>query len=145
MSYAVTKVGRTFVARWEAMTAADIARLKHELESFERACRKQVVYVSVTHPGSKPPDDEARAAMVAAAESLMPKLVHLYVVIEMGSFMGSVHRSALAGMLLMSKLRKKVKVVRSLDEVLQAGSKVLGVEPHVARARLTSDGMMVAS
>lgn len=55
--------------------------------------------------------------------------------------MGSVHRSALAGMLLVSKLRNKVKVVKSLDEVLSLAAGDIGLDPNSVRSQLSAAGM----
>jgi len=141
MSYSVTKVGSMLVVRWQDMTVSDITAVRDEVSRFHRETGKPVVYVSITEEGSKPPDDDVRKAMVRSAESLMPMLAKLYVVIDTGGFMGSVHRSALAGMLLMSKLRNKVKVVKSLDEVLTLAAADIGVDMASARSQLTAAGV----
>ena len=94
MGYRVNKVGSMLVVRWQDMTLGDITAVRDEVNQFHRELGKPVVYVSITEDGSKPPDDDVRKAMVRSAESLMPVLAKLYVVIDTGGFMGSVHRSA---------------------------------------------------
>ncbi|MEQ8452791.1 MAG: hypothetical protein RLP09_28210 [Sandaracinaceae bacterium] len=141
MGYRVNKVGSMLVVRWQDMTLGDITAVRDEVNQFHRELGKPVVYVSITEDGSKPPDDDVRKAMVRSAESLMPVLAKLYVVIDTGGFMGSVHRSALAGMLLVSKLRNKVKVVKSLDEVLSLAAGDIGLDPNSVRSQLSAAGM----
>ncbi len=146
MSYSTIRVGRMLFVRWGEMTVEDIEEVKRDIEAFSITLGgRPAMYVSVTDGRSTPPDDRARVAMVRSAEELMPILSRLYVVIETQGFAGSVHRSALAGMLLVSSLRKKVKVVATVEEALEDGARDLGVELHVARAKLAASGLLEAS
>ena len=73
----------------------------------------------------------------------MPACDSLYMVLRADGFRGSVLRSAMAGMMLLSKHRKQVHVVGSMDEVLYAEGQNLGMDVDVARRQLMKDGVLL--
>lgn len=118
--------------------------IEDEVKAFMARHREPVTYASITGKDTESPGDPERRRMVAMAEELVPSLGGFYVVIDSVGFLGSVQRSTLAGMLLLtSRLRGKIKIVSSLDEVLQTeGAAGLGVDPLTARASLQRDGLL---
>lgn len=141
--YRVCRIGRLFAARWTRIDLPSLRRIEEEIEAFSAEHHEPVIYAPVSDDSTDVPDHRARSAMLALAEAFAPRLRSLYVVIEVNGFKGSMHRSGLAGMILLSKAtRGRVHVVDSLSAVLLAeGGRGLGADPMLARAAMIRDGV----
>ncbi len=144
VAHRVCKVSGLFAVRWlEAMEIDELVEIEQDLSAYMASQSAPVVYASITDRSVKPPSEVVRKHMVAMAEKLVPDLGGFYVVIESGGFAGSVQRSALAGMLLLTKLRSRIHVVASADDVLGAvGGTRRTFNAEAARSQLIRDGVL---
>lgn len=143
MSYVRSRIGRLFAVLWEETKLADIEQLRREIPEARRAAGDKLIYLSISDGHTPPPGDLERKAMVQLAEDMMPHYDALYIVLRADGFRGSVLRSAMAGMMLLSKHRKQVHVVSSIEEVLHRESDRLGVDESTARRQLAKDGLLL--
>lgn len=143
MSYVGTTVGRLFVVLWTETTLSDLDRLRREILEFRRNSGQKIVYASISDAHTPPPGDRERKALVAMAEELMDNFEAIYMVLRADGFRGSVLRSAMAGMMLVSKVRKQVFVVATIEEVLHREGARLGVDASTVRRQLAKDGLLL--
>ena len=119
-----------------------IEAVGREFAAIGQRTTGKLVYVSISDSAARPPDERTRKALVQLAEDMQQYYESCYVVLRAESFKGSVLRSAMAGMLLMSKHRKNVHVVGTIDEVLHAERGKLGADESRIRRQLQLDGVM---
>lgn len=132
-----------FAVLWEETTLADIEQLRREIPEARRSAGDKLVYLSISDSKTPPPGELERKAMVQLAEDMMPHYEALYIVLRADGFRGSVLRSAMAGMMLLSRHRKQVHVVSSVEEVLHREEASLGVDLSTARRQLAKDGLLL--
>jgi hypothetical protein len=142
LSYESKLVGRLFVVLWGETTLADIDRLRREFNDAARQAGGTVIYVSIQDATTKPPADAERKGLMQLAEDMFSKYDSLYLVLRADGFRGSVLRSTVAGMMLMSKQRSKVHVVGTLDEVLYAERDNIGVPESTVRRELANANIL---
>ena len=116
-----------------------IRHVEAEVRRHHVSTGQPIVYVGVTSDASPPPSNEVRQALVASAKSLMPIVDRMYIVLEGTGFRGSVIRSVMAGMMLVSKMRGLVHTVASVDEALALMGGLDHVDIAAARAAMVRD------
>ena len=142
MKYVTAQVGRVFAVRWHDTTVEGVAAVKREAERLHRSLGEELIYLSVTGDDCEPPTDEARRALVASGKELSDICEHFYLVLEASGFRGSTMRSVVAGLMLLSKMRGKIEVCASVDEVLGRLRTVPGVSESAVRSALQQGGVI---
>jgi hypothetical protein len=145
VSYQSASIGRLFAVRWHETQISDIERLREEFVRAAERAGGTVIYVSIQDASTKPPPERERRALLQLAADMYSRYDALYLVLHAEGFKGSVLRSALAGMMLISKQREKVKVVASIEEVLQTEAGNLGATNSAIRGELARAGILPAS
>lgn len=140
--YRVCKVGRLYAVQWTLMDLEGLEAVEEDLKRFIASRPQPPIYAPITDAGTAPPDEPTKKRMVKMAEDIVPSLRAFYIVISTTGFRASVHRGALAGMMLLTKLRGKVHVVQSMEEVLASeGPTGLGIDTASVRAALQREGL----
>lgn len=143
MSYVRSQVGKVFAVLWKETTLEDIAQLRQEIPEARRLVGEKIIYLSISDGKTPSPGEAERKAMVKLAEDMMPHYEALYIVLRAEGFRGSVLRSVMAAMMLLSKHRQHVYVVDSIEEVLYRHSDRLGLDESAVRRQLAKDGLLL--
>ena len=101
-----------------------------------------LIYVSISGDETPAPEPAVRKLLVEGGREIMALSELFYVVLESDGLKGSVLRSAMAGMMLLSKNRREVRVVGSLQEVLQAVAPKLKTTPEALLQHLEPSGVL---
>jgi hypothetical protein len=133
--------GRVFCVLWRETTIDDLDRLRREIPDQARFIKERLIYVSISDAQTPPPGEVERRALIKLAEDMLPHLELIFLVIRAEGFKGSVLRSAMAGMLLLSKHRKVVQIVGTIDEALYYSRGLL--DESAVRRQLARDGMLL--
>lgn len=144
MTYAISRVGRVFAVRWSETTREGVEAVATEARGYHRQLGQPLFYLSVTGEECKPPTDDARQALVDSAKSLSDICEKLFVVLEGQGFRGSVLRSVLASLMMLSKMRGTIEVAPSIDEALSQIAGKPGYDDARVRAAFTRDGIRLS-
>lgn len=143
VSYLFSTVGRGVFVRWQDSSTQAIAALRRAVFDHHASLGgKKLIYVSVSADDSGNPDDGARKAVVKLGEDIMEISDAFYVIVEASGFRGSVLRSALAGMMMLSRKGKSVHVEQSTEKVVRAVAPALGQDPDALVTRLREQGIV---
>lgn len=145
MGFTTCRAGRVFAVRWSNTTVEGVERVGAEAKRYQRSLGKKIVYISVTGEDCPPPSEAARTALVEGAKDLASVCERIYVVLEGQGFRGSVLRSVLASLMLLSRMRGTIHVAPSVDEVLAALAGTPGFEDALVRRAFVREGILLSA
>lgn len=143
MGFTTCRAGRVFAVRWTNTTVEGVERVSAEAKRYQRSLGKPLLYISVTGEDCPPPTEAARTALVDGAKELATVCERIYVVLEGQGFRGSVLRSVLASLMLLSRMRGTIHVAPSIEEVLAALVGIPGFEDSLVRRALLREGILL--
>lgn len=143
MGFTTCRAGRVFAVRWTNTTVEGVERVSAEAKRYQRSLGKELIYVSVTGEDCPPPSEEARNALVDGAKDLASVCERIFVVLEGQGFRGSVLRSVLASLMLLSRMRNTIQV-SSVEEVLSSLAGSPGFEEGLVRRAFLREGILLS-
>lgn len=130
MSFKSALLGNLFLVQWDEVQPGDGSLLTRAVEDAVDSVGQKLIYIAVAAKAS-PPEDRVRPEIARAFEVVLERCAQVHLVILQQGFMGAIHRTIAAGMLLaIDKRGKKVGVHSSLEEAL-AQCQELAIDPDV--------------
>lgn len=118
MNYRTCQAEDLFLVRWYKTDTASLEEIEWKFATACRAASRPLVYVSISADDTPPPDDTTRKKMLAGVDVILKDTNHFYVVLDSRGFRGSVQRTAMAGLMLLFKHSRQIKVCAGIEEVI---------------------------
>ena len=142
MPYETVRFKHVFMACWKTPLLSDGPLIVHETKQFHEEVNKPVLFVSVAPMNSPPPPDDLRKYMGEHVDEMLGYCSELHIVIEGTGFMQSAKRMAMASIVLISGMRKRMFVHESVEKA-RAAMPVNDRDPFAqAIARAESAGLI---
>jgi hypothetical protein len=143
MAYESLLVKNVYIARWLTPELADgPAMLKDAREGFEKV-GKQLLFLSVAPVHSPPPPDDLRKYLGEHVKEMLAFCSEMHVVIEGAGFGQSVKRMAMASVVLISGMRKKMFVHNSVRGSIESMPLEHRAAVSAAIIRAEAEGVLI--
>jgi len=130
MSFKSAVLGNVFLVQWDQVERGDGSLLTRAVEEAAASVGSQLIYIAVSARLS-PPEDGVRPEISRLFETVLELCSQVHLVIQQQGFMGAIHRTIAAGMLLAIDRRgKKVGIHASLEDALRQ-SVGLAIDPDI--------------
>lgn len=130
MSFKSALLGNVFLVQWDQVETGDASMITRALEDAVATAGADVIYIAVAARLS-PPDDNVRPEIVQGFKTVLRLASQVHLVIQQQGFMGAIHRTIAAGMLLATdRGGKKVAIHSTLEDALKQ-SPGLKIDPDV--------------
>ena len=139
VGYRLTRSGDLFAVRWGDWKIDDLDVVLKELERAHQSSGNLQIYLSVTDANTRRPNEEFRNKVLLDLNNYLGHAKVVYVLDLSSGFRASIMRSTLSSMLLLSKVRDRVKVVKSIDAMFAAEPEI---DARTALRELRRDGIL---
>ena len=110
MAYDKVLVKHVLVARWRTPSLSDGPSIVFDAKQAKQQLKHPILFVSVAPPESPPPPDDLRKYMGEHVAEMLEYCSELHIVIEGKGFANSMKRMAMASIVLISGMRKRMHV-----------------------------------
>lgn len=141
MKYQTLRVGRLFFVRWIQTDIAGLEEVEKEVINARAGSPTPLVYVSISNDKTTPPDDATRKKLLAGVDVILKQCDQFFIVLESKGFKASVQRTAMAGLMLLHKDSKSIRIRSSLDEVFGELEKNSNIDRSATLRQLKAAGM----
>jgi hypothetical protein len=114
VSYEKVQLKHVILTVWRTPEFADGAALVNAAKEASGALERPILFVSLAPPDSPPPPDDLRKYMGEHVKEMLEYCSELHIIIEGKGFGHSMKRMAMASIVLISGMRKKMHVHDSI-------------------------------
>jgi len=127
-----------FLVQFDDFEAGDASLITRAVEDAAETVGNKLIYVAVAGRLT-PPEERVRPEIIQGLERVLELCAEVHLVVQQQGFVGAIHRTIAAGMMLTIDRRgKKIGIHSSLEDAL-ASSKEVQIAPDIvvkiARAR----------
>lgn len=142
VKYQTSRIGRLFFVRWQQTDIPSLEEVEKEVAAARKASSGPLIYISISNDKTTPPDDATRKKLLSGVDVILKMCDQFFIVLESKGFKASVQRTAMAGLMLLHKESKSIKIRSSLDEVFGELEKSQPLDRAAITRQLKASGMI---